>query len=207
MSAVDVDRSIAIGAALGAFMDAQQTSQAVQLWRDKYAGKPTFSVQYFVRECCALFGMESHRNQLIQSLILELNAQRMNSMLDNPVRHSVARGQTEIAVKVFELLFRAMVDSAGPIRGNDISRYVAESLSGMKLARDTQRSLTLWLNRNMPVIESDVPLPVLVQLVNRAYVGLCEYCGPVRADQILHDCVNEVAKADIARHFHPQQLL
>ena len=45
---INHDRSIAIKTALGAFLDPQQTAQAIGLWQEKYASQATFSVQYFV---------------------------------------------------------------------------------------------------------------------------------------------------------------
>lgn len=211
VNTINHDRSIAIKTALDAFLDPQQTAQALALWREKYAIQATFSVQYFVRECCALFGVESLRNQLVQSLVLELNSQRMQKVQEKPARDnriSVSPSpENEAATQTFQLLFRALVDSAGPLRGREISRYVADGLTKMSLAKDARRSLELWLNRDMPVIEATVPIPVLITLVNRAYVGLCEYCGPVKADQILHECVGRIARTATAQQFHPQQLL
>jgi hypothetical protein len=209
MNAFHHDRSIAIKTALSAFLDPQQTTKAVELWREKYATQATFSVQYFVRECCALFGVESLRNQLVQSLVLELNSQRMNPGTERSVRekNNSVSPQNEIAVQTFQLLFRALTESAGPLRGKEISRYVVDSLPKMALPKDAKRSLEMWLNRDMPVIEVAVPIPLLTELVNRAYIGLCEYCGPVKADHILHDCVSRVASTAAGQLFHPQQLL
>ena len=208
-NAIQHDRSAAIKAALGTFLDPQQTARAVGLWREKYAAKPTFSVQYFVRECCALLGVEALRNQLVQSLVLELNSQRMKPVTDQSVRDkgSIDGPQAEAAVLTFQLLFRALTDSAGQLRSREISRFVADGLVKMPLAKDVKRSLELWLNRDMPVIEAVVPIPVMVTLVNRAYIGLCEYCGPVKADQMLHECVDRIGRSPAAQQFHPQQLL
>lgn len=208
-NAIQHDRSAAIKVALGAFLDPQQTARAVGLWHEKYAAQPTFSVQYFVRECCALFGVESLRNQLVQSLVLELNSQRMKPVAEQAVRDksSVDGPRAEAAVLTFQLLFRALTDSAGQLRGREISRYVADGLVKMPLAKDVKRSLELWLNRDMPVIEAVVPIPVMVTLVNRAYIGLCEYCGPVKADQMLHECVGRIASMPAAQQFHPRELL
>lgn len=209
MSAINYDRSIAIKTALSEFLDPQQTAQAIGLWQEKYSNQATFSVQYFVRECCALFGVESLRNQLVQSLVLQLNSQRMKSVTEKVPREiSNADGpQAEAAVQTFQLLFRALTESAGPLRGREISRYVVDGLPKLTLTKDISRSLEMWLNRDMPVIEAVVPVPVLILLVNRAYIGLCEYCGPVKADQILHECVGRVARTAAGQLFNPRQLL
>ena len=211
---INHDRSIAIKTALGAFLDPQQTAQAIGLWQEKYANQATFSVQYFVRECCAMFGVESQRNQLVQSLVMELNGQRMKSMTKNSAREKSSSSnsnndgpQAEAAMQTFQLLFRALTDSAGPLRGREISRYVADNLPKMSLAKDARRSMEMWLKGEMPLVEAVVPVPVLIDLVNRAYVGLCEYCGPVKADQILHESVGRIARTAAAQQFHPQQLL
>jgi len=211
-NAVQHDRSRAIQAALSTMLNPQQTAQAVSLWREKYATQPTFSVQYFLRDCCELFGVGSLRSQLVQTLVQELNSQRMKPASEKSSSAERNAGssdstQNEAAVLTFQLLFRALTSNAGPLRGREISRYVAESLAKIALANDARRSLELWLNGDMPLVEAVVPVPVLITLVNRAYIGLCEYCGPVKADQILHECVGKVAGTAAGKQFHPQQLL
>lgn len=200
-------RSIAVRTALEVLLTPQQIARAMQLWQEKYARQATFSVQYFVRECCTLCGVEALRNQLVQNLVRELNRQRASHVEERVFRAQAETGDDEQALQVFQLLFRALMDAAGPLRGREISRYVADSLPAMTLSKDVRASLDLWLRQNMPVIEASVPQPVLTELVNRAYIGLCEYCGPVKADHILNDVVNRVATTPAGQAFHPQQLL
>jgi hypothetical protein len=68
-------RSIAISMALETFLDAGQTAEALKLWHEKYARQPTFSVQYFARDCCLLLGVDGRRSDLIKNLVRELYTQ------------------------------------------------------------------------------------------------------------------------------------
>jgi hypothetical protein len=201
------DRTMAIKVALKPFLDTVQIETAVTLWREKYSNKPTFSLQYFVRECCALFSIEKERSLLLQSLVRELNGQRLNPQENVSHETSMSRAEADAAVQTFHLLFRQLVDSAGLLRGQEIQRYVAAGLPKMTSNKSVLRSLDLWLTGQMPVIEAAVPIDVMTALVNRAYVGLCEFCGPVKADQILHESVVKVAGSAAGKLFSPQRFL
>lgn len=71
----DNDRILAISNALMAFLNEEQTANALQLWQEKYAGNEKFSVQYFARDCCLLLGIEGRRSDLIKNLVRELYIQ------------------------------------------------------------------------------------------------------------------------------------
>ena len=200
-------RASAIQLALAPYLDGRQIERAIGLWQEKYASQPTFFLQYYVRECCELLGVESLRTQLVQSLVRELNSQRLNPRETAATDDSMSGPVAEASVQVFQQLFRLLINSAGPLRGREIAAYVASGLPGMALPRPVQRSLASWLDGSMPVIEASVAPKVLTQLINRAYVGLCEYCGPVKADRILHEAVSQVAGSPAARLFPPQRLL
>jgi hypothetical protein len=204
--AITHDRTTAIKLALGAFLDSRQTAEALQLWQDKYAGQPTFSIQYFARECCTLFGVESKRSQIVKSLVRELYTQKLSA--DEPLLQSTITGpQAAAATEIFQLLFLALIHSTDPLSARDIIAYVEAGLPKMSIDKETQRSLQRWINQGKSVITMHLPLPVMIALINRVYVGLCEYCGPVKADLILHDAVSKVAKNKAAHLFHPEELL
>ncbi len=201
------ERTAAIRQALSAFMTPQQVSAAVALWQEKYSGKPTFSLQYFVRECCAQFSLEAQRSQILQGLVKALTDKHVKVATGSSSDAAVEGAEADAALHVFQLLFRQITDGAGLLRGQEIRRYVAAGLGKMNASNAVKRSLELWLTGSMPVIEAAVPLPVMTALINRAYVGLCEYCGPVEADRILHEAVTHTASSAAARQFAPQRLL
>lgn len=201
------DRSTAIRLALGAFLDARQTAEALQLWQEKYAGEPTFSVQYFARECCTLFGVESKRSQLIKSLVRELYTQKLSAPDTQPLRNTLNGPQATAATQVFQLLLQTMINSTDAMIARDIIVFVEAGMAKMSLDKDTLRALQRWLNQSKSVIDTNLPLPVMITLVNRTYVGLCEYIGPIKADLILHDAVVKASKIKAAQLFHPEELL
>jgi hypothetical protein len=201
------DRSVAIKSALAAILDAQQTAQALTLWQEKYAHQPTFSVQYFARDCCALFGVESERSQLVKSLVHELYVQKLASAKEKPQHGTMAGPQAGAAMVVFQLLFRALLETSDALRTRQITHYVENGLTRMNLDSDTLRSLQRWLSQSKAVIDVNIPQPLMVKLINRTYVGLCECYGPVKADQIMNDAVSKVSTSQSAQLFNPEQLL
>lgn len=200
-----IDPSV-LKSAFDGLLDQQQLDTAIRLLRESYSGKTGFSVQYYVRECCAVLGIESQRSQMVQNLVKEINHRRRQKLMTSGATPVDSAGN-EAALVVFQTLFRTMTDSAGPIRSREIVRYVHATMDTLSLAKDVRVSLVLWLNGTMPVIEANVPVPVMTHLINRVYVGLCEYCGPVKADQLLHESVSTVASTPAGKVFHPNRLL
>ena len=58
-----------------------------------------------------------------------------------------------------------------------------------------------------PAIVLPIPETALTRLVNLAYVGLCEYVGPVKADRVLHEAVLMVETASAGSGFPVRRLL
>ena len=72
---IDDPRVLAIQLALSSFLTDSQIASALQLWHEKYAHQPIFSVQYFARDCCAMLGMGGPRSDLLKNLVKELYMQ------------------------------------------------------------------------------------------------------------------------------------
>ena len=200
------DRTVAIKLALSDFLDPGQVNEAVRLWQDKYSSQPTFSVQYFARECCQLFGVESQRTQLIKSLVRELYMQKVGTEGKEKVVMP-AGPDAGMATQVFQLLFLALVNSVDTITARQLIAFVEQGLPRSGLDRNTLQTVQRWIKQESPRMGIALPLPIMVNIINRAYVCLCEYLGPIKADQILHDAVSRVAQTAQGQKFHPQQLL
>lgn len=54
-----------------------------------------------------------------------------------------------------------------------------------------------------------MPMPekTLTRIINLAYVALCEYEGPAKADRALHEAVQIVEKSTVGSEFPIQRLL
>lgn len=200
-------RGAAIRTALESLLDNKQLYEAMQLWQEKYAGQKTFSVQYFVRECCALLNVKTLRNQMIQNLVTELNSQRIQHADKKSVVDKGQETQNVDAVQVFQLLFNELISRAGSLRGWELTSYVVAALPKMQLQDDARYALGNWLNHQAAIGNVFVPAKAMTVLLNQAYIGLCEYCGPVKADQILHEAVTIVAATKAGQLFHPEKLL
>lgn len=206
------DKQAAIILALRPFLTTGQIQSALAIWTEKYADKPTFALQHFVGECCRLFNIENARSQLLRSLVEELSAGgRKNHSQIEPPRHSAevtpvneADGR---AVTVFQLVIEQLCVMAGAQHGKNVRHYILANLQRLALDRMTQKSLEMWLTDHMTTIDMAITLKHMQLMVNLAYVALCEYCGPVRADTMLHETIRLVAQHPAARGFAPAQLL
>ena len=86
-------------------------------------------------------------------------------------------------------------------------RYVIGNLERVELNARARNELQLWLAGNQPSLDSAIPVSSMQLMINLAYVSLCEYCGPVKADAILHDAIQEASLRPEAKTFDPLKLL
>lgn len=206
MQTITHDRTIAIRQALSTFLDASQVSEALRLWQEKYASEPTFSVQYFARECCILFGVESQRTQLIKSLVRELYMQKVST--DGQGKAVMPGGpQASAAAQVFQQLLVELVNSAGGMQARNITHFVEAGLARTGLDAASLPLVQHWLRQGGTNLKIALPQQVMVKIINLAYIGLCEFVGPIKADQLLHEAVCRVASSRHGKLFHPEQLL
>ena len=201
----------AIARAFAQFIEGDAVSDAKRLWLAKYAEKPSFALNHFVGECCKLFQLGDRRKEIIQVALRELIIQQhggtATSATASDVTKAAAGEASDPSLVVFQLVINQLTLLAGKEAGQGVRRYVMANLERVELAGTTRRELQFWLSGSQPHLESSIPLPSMQLMVNLAYVSLCEYCGPVKADFILNEAVRDVAQLPEASGFDPSRLL
>ena len=230
-----LEKQNAIQEALQSLLNDAQLDKAMQIWRLKHADKPAFALQHFVRECCASLSLPEKRSEMLQCLVQKLTAlqMRIRESADVPVRTepvaadpafkqeplpSISGQETKVgasavpglngALQVFQMVIENICSDSGREASIGIRTSLVNNLAPLRLTQGTRAAIENWLfGREKALGIVDVPLSAMQRMVNLAYVGLCEACGPVKADAILDNAVRRAARTATACNFDPVRLL
>lgn len=95
---------------------------------------------------------------------------------------------------MFMDLVEQLIDAPGGDVSTRIRLYVLENLEKIPLLTQERWAFQGWLNQMTPLTGTTPNINTMQQVINLAYVGLCEYLGPIKADQFLQNTVSEVQK-------------
>lgn len=209
------EKKLAIEGALTPYLSDDNLMQALRIWEEKYALQPTFALQRFLNEFCDSATLKAQRSQILQSLIRALSGAD-GKPLDGRRREAVAaRPATAAAAPVAasntavqcctQLVEEVFRRTPGDMHVK-MRLFMLQSLPSMKLPQMTQRAVHAWLSQQYRIpADVNIEEKALRHLVNLAYISLCEFLGPVKADQILHEAVVSTERS--VQDFPVRQLL
>ena len=85
-----------------------------------------------------------------------------------------------------------MFKALGAARGESLRRFAADNLGGMQVDEARRLGLRVWLLQEDEQGLLGLTPAQLSKLLNLLYIGLCEFLGPVAADRLLSQCVDQV---------------
>lgn len=195
---VIAQKKVAIEGALSAYLPQDSIGNVVRIWEEKYALQPTFALQRFLNEFCNNETLKSQRSQILQSLIRALSGAD-GRPLEGSTSSAIAAMAASVATPA--AANNAAVQCCTRLIENVFARtpgdmhvkmrlYLIGNLPGMKLPQASVRALQAWLSQQYR-IPADISIEdkALRHLVNLSYISLCEFLGPVKADQLLHEAV------------------
>lgn len=186
------------------------------LWESKYADKPPFALNEFLGEVAATTERKLERAKLYRELVGALTGPLSALLPDpEPLLHSW-RQRMGVAVPLrvspdsqalhtFEALSRVLLNDLDAALVPRLRRFAAGNLSGLTVANEQRLLVRAWLEQGAALESAGLGLEQLRQLLNLLYIGLCEYLGPVIADQRLSQAVQQVEALHLA--FAPRKLL
>ena len=114
-------------------------------------------------------------------------------------------GPDALARQTFEALSQALFGLLDPDMVPRLRRFAAGNLNGMQLETELRLRLRGWLEQGGSLGLTSLSLEHLRVLLNLLYIGLCEYLGPVTADQVLTRAVQKTERLSL--QLPPQKLL
>lgn len=188
-------KKLAIEGALTPYLSNDNLNKAIRIWEEKYSQQPTFALQRFINEFCDSATLMAQRSQILQSLIRALSGADGRPR-DKPMTVTTALSADtmdagrEGRIGCFTQLVETILTRTPGDMHIRIRLFLLENLAPMKLNALAHRALQAWLSQQYR-IPADVILDesALRHLVNLVYVSLCEFLGPVKADNLLHEAV------------------
>lgn len=190
----------AIKDALTPFIQGRQLANALILWDEKYSHQTHFALQHYLRELCHDVEVAHLRSRMLQALVTafsslqdirEARLHQAQRVKKNGV--SVLSGGLSDELMVFVALVEKLMESLNDDMSTRTRLYILENLTKVKVTSQERWALQQWLNRITP-LKSDLKLDykVMQHVINLAYVAICEYQGPIKADQTLQNSVGQI---------------
>lgn len=173
------------------------------LWEAKYADQPPFDLNEFLSEVAQRSEGKLELAKLYRELVGALSGP-LSELLPDPApklqvwRQSAGSatqavpGPDSQAQHTFAVLSQALFNLLEPALVPRLRRFVADNLGGMQLDDELRLRLCGWLEQGGTPGLSALNLEHLRVLLNLLYIGLCEYVGPLAADQLLSQAVQQV---------------
>jgi hypothetical protein len=188
----------AVEEALKPFLKGQSLLNAVHLWEEKYSHKPTFALQNFLRDLCENTELAPHRSVMLQTLVAGLSALpdeksfNKNTKMRPEKRTSFFDVNASTDLLMFAAFVDGLIDHMGAGQSTRVRLYILDNLGTLKVTSHQRIALQSWLNRIDPIEGLELSLTTMQQVINLVYVALCEFFGPVKADNILQSVLNRV---------------
>ena len=112
-----------------------------------------------------------------------------------PTKSAANKNHSSPELQMFMALVEHLINSAKGDNATRVRLYVLENVEKIPLPPNDRRALQSWLNQIEPLTGTTPTIHLMQQVINLAYVGLCEYLGPIKADQLLQQSVSAVQRA------------
>jgi hypothetical protein len=193
----------AVEEALMPFINGKTLANALILWDEKYAHQPTFALQHYLRELCSDLEIAHMRSRMLQALVSTFSSMQDDRHNRTPehlpskpnAAHAAPKTTSSPILLMFMALVEQLIDAPGGDASTRIRLYVLENLTKISLPTHERWAFHGWLNQMAPLTGTTPNINTMQQVINLAYVALCEYLGPIKADQMLQNTVSNVQKA------------
>ncbi|MBB2494544.1 hypothetical protein [Aquipseudomonas ullengensis] len=188
----------------------------LSLWEAKYSDKPPFALNEFLAEVVQRSGRKLERARLYRELVGALTGPATELLPDPAPRLQAWRrgegqaaeevsGPDALARQTFDTLSQTLFSLLDPELVPRLRRFAAGNLTGMQVDTELRLRLRGWLEQGGSLGLTALTLEHLRVLLNLLYIGLCEFLGPVLADQVLTRAVQKVDLMHLP--LSPQKLL
>ncbi len=188
----------------------------LSLWESKYADQPQFALNEFLGEVIRHSGRKLERGRLYRELVGALTGPASELLPDPEARlRAWRRGEPDMiesarsvdhpARQTFEVLSQELFEQLDGGMAQRLRRYAAGNLTGMQVGTETRLRLRGWLEQGAGDGLVGLDLEQLRKLLNLLYISLCEFLGPVMADQVLTRAIQKAERHSLT--LPPQKLL
>lgn len=179
--------------AMRPYLDDVELQNAMTVWQEKYAQQTTHTFTQFLSETCRSITLKRNR-PVILSAIMKAITLPENGLLADPLNAQtseldiLASYQSQHAEEnlVFVQFVAALLKSLGDDVALSVSAYLMKHISTkLKLSQQQTVALKAWVHQSTPDLKAAFDNKQKREMINILYVALCQYVGPVKADQLL----------------------
>lgn len=209
-----INRRRAVYTALAAYFNGEELAALLHLWESRYAGQPSLALSEFICEVVKRSEIKLEATRLYRELIAVMSGPSSALLADpgTPVELASkapgrvsALGPDAAARPTFEALVELLFSQVPVHQLASFRRFASGNLRNMSVEAGLRLRLRGWLEQGGALPPIALELEHLRQLLSLIYIGLCEFLGPVSADQLLSQAVQQVELLHLA--VPPQRLL
>ena len=213
-------RRRAIYTGLKPFFNQTDVFLALQVWEKDFSSLPTYVLNAYVKSLCTTLELKQQRGNIFRSLIHALEMPEKQLLADpgsqiyykaktttfheRRLRASTRLDERNTIFVAFMLQLFSFVDE---VTEKNMRDFLIHNLASIKTEERRLSQLNDWLIDKHSTLQTNYDLDLLQKLVHLAYMFLCEYCGPVKADQHLAQSIKLIEPLSIALKFKIHDLL
>jgi len=212
-------RKQAIMIGLSPFMSADDCREAVRYWEQGFSRAPRFALQEYVKQ---LIKPQSplwpyHKEVFLNiTRVMTLPRREIEARFATLFQENIdLDDKTEIAQQsdaqpVFEQLYRMLMRQ---LEAEDypvavaLRKFLREKVLQQEPFSLETRRLNSWLLGIKPELDVGLTMPQMRWIVHQAWLGSCEYLGPVRTDRIFAEVIAEMEKKTRSEELSPRVFL
>ena len=185
-------RRRAIYTGMRPYFDDAALLEAIHLWQIKYSDKPKFAFTEFLSECCQDKELRAQRTHILSSIFKALDLPE-RELLPDPfdvgqdqiIHLSPAEKICDDVTIVFVHFLDNLLKLLAEKEALSVRIYILNQLPTIRLDELRKAFLRDWFDKKSSKLPVSYQLITMRQLVNFAYVSICQLMGPVKADQLL----------------------
>lgn len=177
-------RRRAIVTGLTPYMNEAVLMEAISHWQQHYSERPRYSLQGYVSDLCKLFDLGERRHHIHMSLVQAMSMSEQELASDPLASSSLDPQQSHPCTAAFQKLMESLWEGLPAAVASQLRLDMIAMLRGRAVSPETRLTMEHWLQSPGRTL-GGLPLEVLRNQLNNAYVLLCERLGPVDADSHL----------------------
>ena len=189
----------AVYTGLRPYLNDDELLNALKLWQVEFSGKPKFAFTAFLAVITNTDALRSKRTRILSSLLKSMELAGVDLLAD-PYDETTKQYQfaaedliaEDHTTTVFMHFFEQLQEKMDEKDAIGVRAYMIQHVANLHLNTRSNKQLTDWIDKKTNTLNGLFNLHCLRQVINLAYVGMCQLIGPVKTDQMLSQTIKEV---------------
>ena len=207
-------RRRAIYTGMRPYFDDHELLNAINIWQTEYSHKQKFALSVFVARCCNTPQLKQQRAMILGAIFMAMDSAPAK-LLPDPFDELKVSGnlsldtvhtqdhQTQVFKKLLEQVFMKFNEDDE----KQIRNFLIEHLNQIKIDARRLMHIREWLASNTTTLAANYDLDIMQKLINLCYIAMCQFTGPVKADQYLAQAIKETEPLSLKLGFKLHELL